>query len=237
MAVSFNKGTVKKPKNVDPQKVPQGIDASTYFAPLIADEIKLSMTLFHTYPQETIKSLIMKMFQYLVVPDDFSVDRDEFGPDAKIDELNLLMSSIYIIIRTAVRNKIKISVVKNDLTEMNLPKQYVDDVTQGISKLRLKIESATVQDRIHFPKLEKLKWRIDVVISSGVLSRVLRPNILMQMVLQDGSIRTFEVSVEQFNQLRYNVAKVLNDMQTLERHPIIKIVNEFKKREEDDYNH
>lgn len=56
------------------------------------------------------------------------------------------------------------------------------------------------------------------------------------MVLDDGTIRTFEVSVEQFNQLRYNVAKVLNDMQTLERHPIIKIVNEFKKREEDDYN-
>ena len=28
------------------------------------------------------------------------------------------------------------------------------------------------------------------------------------MVLKDGSIRTFEVSLEQFNQLRYNVAKV-----------------------------
>jgi hypothetical protein len=29
------------------------------------------------------------------------------------------------------------------------------------------------------------------------------------MVLKDGSLRTFEVSVEQFNQLRYNVAKVI----------------------------
>ena len=28
------------------------------------------------------------------------------------------------------------------------------------------------------------------------------------MVLKDGTIRTFEVSVEQFNQLRYNIAKV-----------------------------
>lgn len=28
------------------------------------------------------------------------------------------------------------------------------------------------------------------------------------MVTKDGSIRTFEVSIEQFNQLRYNVAKV-----------------------------
>jgi hypothetical protein len=38
------------------------------------------------------------------------------------------------------------------------------------------------------------------------------------------------------NQLRYSVAKVLNDMQGLERHPIIRIMNEFKRREEDDYN-
>ena len=56
------------------------------------------------------------------------------------------------------------------------------------------------------------------------------------MMLKDGSIKTFEVSVEQFNQLRYSVAKVLHDMQTVERHPIIKLVNEFKRREEEEYN-
>jgi hypothetical protein len=30
--------------------------------------------------------------------------------------------------------------------------------------------------------------------------------------------------------------QVLHDMQTVERHPIIKLVNEFKRREEEDYN-
>jgi hypothetical protein len=56
------------------------------------------------------------------------------------------------------------------------------------------------------------------------------------MILNDGSIKTFEVSIEQFNQLRYSVAKVLHEIQTVERHPIIKLVNEFKRREEEDYN-
>jgi hypothetical protein len=56
------------------------------------------------------------------------------------------------------------------------------------------------------------------------------------MILKDGSIKTFEVSIEQFNQLRYSVAKVLHEVQTVERHPIIKLVNEFKRREEEDYN-
>jgi hypothetical protein len=102
------------------------------------------------------------------------------------------------------------------------------------------------------------------------------------MILKDGRIVTFEVSIEQFNQLRYMVAKVrqhvfitlscyqcsssvskydinideslttpniianyvifdhilqvLQEMQTLERHPIMKIISEFKKREEEEYN-
>jgi len=56
------------------------------------------------------------------------------------------------------------------------------------------------------------------------------------MVMKDGSVQTFEVTIEQFSQLRYNVAKVLHDMQTLERHPIIRIVNEFKRKDEEEYN-
>lgn len=59
----------------------------------------------------------------------------------------------------------------------------------------------------------------------------------MQIVTKDGTVSTFEVGLEQFNQLRYSVAKVLNDMNTTERHPIIRIVNEFRRREEEDYNH
>lgn len=181
MAASFNKGTVKKPKNVDPTKVPAGIDPTTYFTPLIADEVKLAMGLFHSYAQDVVKSLIMKMFQYLVVQDDFTLDRESFAADANIDELNLLMTAIYIIIRTALRNKVKVSVIRKDLTEMNLPSVYVDDIVAGITKFRFKLESSATENRIQFPKLQKLKWRIDVVISSGVLSRVMRPNILMQV--------------------------------------------------------
>ena len=52
------------------------------------------------------------------------------------------------------------------------------------------------------------------------------------MTLSDGIIKTFEVSIEEFNQLRHGVAKMLQDMQMLERHPIIKIVNEFERKSE-----
>jgi len=57
--------------------------------------------------------------------------------------------------------------------------------------------------------------------------------VLPQMILSDRVIKTFEVSVEQFNQLRFGVAKVLNDMQQLERHPIMRIVNEFERKDKE----
>lgn len=36
---------------------------------------------------------------------------------------------------------------------------------------------------------------------------------------------------------KYIDDQVLNDMQKLERHPIIKIINEFKRKEEEEYNY
>jgi hypothetical protein len=37
--------------------------------------------------------------------------------------------------------------------------------------------------------------------------------------------------VEQFNQLRHSVAKLLHDMQTQSRHPIMKVVSELERRD------
>ena len=68
----------------------------------------------------------------------------------------------------------------------------------------------------------------------GLLSRVMRPNLLLQMVLSDGRIKIFEVSMEQYNQLRYSVAKVLHDMQGLSRHPIMKVINEIERKDYED---
>ena len=43
------------------------------------------------------------------------------------------------------------------------------------------------------------------------------------MTLSDGTIRTFEVPVDKFHDLRYNVAKVLREMTSLERHPVLQL--------------
>ncbi len=45
----------------------------------------------------------------------------------------------------------------------------------------------------------------------------------MEVTLSDGSIKTFELPVEKFHEIRYNVAKVLKDMEDLDQIPILKL--------------
>jgi len=60
---------------------------------------------------------------------------------------------------------------------------------------------------VHYLELQFTHARL---VSTPLISPLilLSPSSLQQMIMKDGSIRTFEVSIEQFNQLRYSVAKV-----------------------------
>eukprot|EP00976_Prorocentrum_cordatum_P097356 1190955-Prorocentrum_minimum.AAC.1 len=89
------------------------------------------------------------------------------------------------------------------------------------------------------------RWRVDVTIASNSLARVLRPSMLMEMTLSDGSIKTFEVRVglrsglvtqafcyvvspEQFHALRHAVARSIHEMDALE--PKLEQVAEMERR-------
>lgn len=85
------------------------------------------------------------------------------------------------------------------------------------------LEKAIFETGLRYPTLDNFSWRVDVTISSNSLSRVLKPTILMTTVTSNGQKKTFEVSVEKFHELRYNVAKVLKEMEDLERLQILKI--------------
>jgi hypothetical protein len=45
----------------------------------------------------------------------------------------------------------------------------------------------------------------------------------MHITTSEGKQKTFELSVEKFHELRYNVAKVLKDMDDMERLQILKL--------------
>lgn len=73
------------------------------------------------------------------------------------------------------------------------------------------------------PSLDRLQWRVDVAISTSSIARILKPVIMLQLTLSDGSVKTFEVSVSQFHELRFNAALVLKEMEIVEQKNIFKI--------------
>jgi hypothetical protein len=73
------------------------------------------------------------------------------------------------------------------------------------------------------PQLETFRWRVDVTISNSSLNRVLEPFLVFELTLSNGTVKTFEVPVSKFQELRYNVATVLKEMIDLEKRNILKL--------------
>eukprot|EP00753_Platysulcus_tardus_P015027 PLAT4724.1.p1 GENE.PLAT4724.1~~PLAT4724.1.p1 ORF type:complete len:221 (+),score=72.87 PLAT4724.1:2-664(+) len=140
-------------------------------------------------------------------------------------------TAAFLILKAAVKSRAKLTVMEAQLeNELGLKREVIGVFTRLMERQREAMESAAFEDRIRFPQLDDLKWRVDVTLSTSSLSRVLRPSVLMQMTLSDGRIKTFEVPVEKFHQLRFNTAKVLKGMRSLESHPIMRIPIDIEER-------
>lgn len=85
------------------------------------------------------------------------------------------------------------------------------------------LEKKLAENKIRYPYIKDFKWRVDVTLSTNSMQRVLKPSILMEIVTSEGKTRTFEVSVEKYQELRYQVARTLKDFQELDKLQILKL--------------
>eukprot|EP01100_Stratorugosa_tubuloviscum_P000247 TRINITY_DN104_c5_g1_i1.p1 TRINITY_DN104_c5_g1~~TRINITY_DN104_c5_g1_i1.p1 ORF type:complete len:205 (-),score=91.83 TRINITY_DN104_c5_g1_i1:94-708(-) len=134
-----------------------------------------------------------------------------------------LYTAIYFILRFAIRNKVKIEDFEATLTLLELPPPFIADLKKAYQASRPTIESLAIERRARQPQLTQLKWRIDVIISTNLLNRAMKPLIMLQIYLDDGSIKTFEISIDKFHELRFNISRILRDLDDLEKLPILKI--------------
>lgn len=174
----------KKNKVVDPTQCPSGIDTSTYFTPSIPDEIREIIPLFHstTISLEAVQKIIDVAIDYLQKNlNEIVIDNSLYENGLEVDLTDKLLTGIYLILQTAMRRKIKISKINEDLVKMNIPTSIVDYLCTKITENRVDFEYHVLHNRVQFAQLESLRWRVDVIISSGSLTRVMRPHILIQV--------------------------------------------------------
>ena len=157
------------------------IEPSTFYSPTISADIRSTYPVILDCPDDVMRKIIAVIVQYLVTGDSFKLPNKIYSLDVKQEDINLLLVTVYTMLKQAIRTKVKLSTVQSDLVALKMPKVFVDELSQAIIDYRSVIESTAQIQRIHFAQLERLRWRIDIVISTGTLSRVMRPTILMQV--------------------------------------------------------
>ncbi|XP_072252321.1 COMM domain-containing protein 5 [Leuresthes tenuis] len=143
------------------------------------------------------------------------------------ERLSHIIAGMHRILSEAIRiptSLLKQEAFKEDLRELRIPEDFIADFSSVVfGNRRAALEAASSQSDPHLPTIEEFKWRVDVAISTSSLARALQPSVLMQMKLSDGRFHRFEVPVSKFQELRYNVALILKEMNDLEKRSILKI--------------
>ncbi|KAF3837972.1 hypothetical protein F7725_009740 [Dissostichus mawsoni] len=128
------------------------------------------------------------------------------------ERLSYIVAGMYRVLSEAIR------------IPTSIPEDFITDFSSVVfGSRRAALDAATSQNDPHLPTMEDFKWRVDVTISTSSLARALQPSVLMQMKLSDGSCQRFEVPLSKFQELRYNVALILKEMNDLEKRNILKI--------------
>ncbi|KAL8617172.1 hypothetical protein ACOMHN_014342 [Nucella lapillus] len=205
-------------------------DRTSFVGVRVPPEIKVMVKKAAKVDKDIIRKLLKLVMQSL----EEEVSYAKFssivkGAGEKINEetLGILYTGLLSLVRCAIRHSscsLKQQHFKEDLEELGIPSEFHDDFSACVfGPKRPSIDSRQLTSRPRLPQLLQLKWRVDVAISTSVLSRVLEPSIIMETIFSNGSTKVFEVPVSQFHQLRYSVAYVLKQMEDLEKRSILKI--------------
>jgi len=177
--------------------------------------------------QSQFRAVLQAVVQYLAGADltNETVDSLEQTTKLKQPVVVTIFTGIYFLFRAAIHKGTKTGFVKGDLEELRFPKSFIQDFATALDKSRTKFEDVSAAQKVTFPSVEDLQYRVDVIIATNSIARVLKPKIFMELTTSEGQIRQFEMSDDKFHELRFNVAKVLKDMEDIEQLPILKIEN------------
>ncbi|OWF53764.1 COMM domain-containing protein 5-like [Mizuhopecten yessoensis] len=204
------------------------VDRSPFYGGRVPQEIKAISKPMAKIDKQTFRKLLQMIVSSMEGKEIDCAVLEELEHDIFTKEvLSIVYTGLYSLLRRAIRlplTSLKPEMFKEDIKELNIPEEFHSDLASVIFGSRgPQITAHCLENRPRLPRLDCLKWRVDVAISTSVLNRVLEPSILMELTLSDGRIHTFEIPVAKFHELRYNVAFVLKEMEDLEKRSILKI--------------
>ena len=135
-----------------------------------------------------------------------------------------VFTGLVTVLKCALRSEITGDDMEHDLLAARCPAAFAVDMVGLVMAQKEGVSSRLDGFKAGLNRLSNVRWRVDVCISSASCSRVLRPVVLMELELSDGTIRTLEMSVEKFQELRYCTAQALKGMHGTESNPLYKVL-------------
>ncbi|KAK9393578.1 COMM domain-containing protein 5 [Crotalus adamanteus] len=221
-------------KGVSPPYVPPGlagessVNRASFLGPRIPPQVEAMAKSLQELEKELFRKLLKATVSALEGKEcQASVKMVAENANLSDGQLAVLLSGMYALLREALRlptSSLKQEVFKEDLKSLRIPEEFIADfATVVFGNRRPLLEAALQKQGNRLPGIDDFKWRVDVTISTSSLARALQPSILMQLKLSDGSAHRFEVPVAKFQELRYNIALILKEMNDLEKRSILKI--------------
>ncbi|KAH8287939.1 hypothetical protein KR018_008448 [Drosophila ironensis] len=101
------------------------------------------------------------------------------------------------------------------LDDLNFSEEYVDDICKVLMNHRDILCKNLSETKISRAKMTQFQWRINISLSLNTV-QMDNPTIVLHFKLQNREFRTLELPLSMFQQVRYNIALLLNEMQSLQ---------------------
>ncbi|XP_015924377.1 COMM domain-containing protein 5 [Parasteatoda tepidariorum] len=207
--------------------ISSGSERSLFLGPRIPNHTKSLNRLLQNINRNIFRQLLKLAVQDFegkqVNPQRYLAIKDASDDNCEID---VIYGALLYLLKCALSfpgGTLKPDIFKEDLRELKITDDYIEDLSNVVYGSRC---SANVDDSKciipRFSKLEILRWRVDVAISTSSLSRVLEPTLIMELKLINGQKEIFEVTPSQFHRLRFAVAALLKEIECLEMRNVLK---------------
>ncbi|KAF1313786.1 hypothetical protein FI667_g16996, partial [Globisporangium splendens] len=111
----------------------------------------------------------------------------------------------------------KDSLAQQQALRQKIPSDFRLPFLQALRDNWSALETAVGVNKFSLPRINEMQWHVEGSI------------VVMRIQTSDGNTRTMRVPMRQFHQLRYSTAKVLQEMNQVEAHPIMRLTNADQK--------
>ncbi|XP_013102483.1 COMM domain-containing protein 5 [Stomoxys calcitrans] len=150
-----------------------------------------------------------------------------------------LFAAILQIMQIFLRTPVKQDELKDCLKQdLRFSDECVEDLAKVLHNHRSSLTKNFIEAKMLRSCAKNLQWRINISLTQGIPRgpssssaskktagggvAVVTPTIILHFQLSDGRYRTLELPLAMFHRLRYNIAVLLSEMQSLQQRAVMK---------------